>query len=150
MRVPRHISYCFASVSGNPAGRKQGWEFVKANWSMIKSRLEGKWPGLCPSTTHGFQFNRPAGALGLLTYAITLPIRGFNSREMADEAEKVSAIQPISYALFSQWVLLPQFFTENPVPFASMALQRTLESMRSRARQKEQMIGELSKYLEAF
>ena len=91
---PGDVLYVFVTLAGNAYAREQMWTFVKENWeSKILTMYKG---------SHS-----------MLAYMVALPLRGFSSREKADEGEA--------------------FFKEHPVPEATMKLSQVLEKIRSKA-----------------
>jgi len=87
------VLYALVGIARSRAGRHQGWEYVKSHWAQIEERFKG--------------------TERMLSYLSTLPLRGFATAEMADDAEA--------------------FFKAHPVPEASLSQSQALESIRTKA-----------------
>jgi len=106
-----NVLYVFVQLAGNRYARDFMWEFVKTNW---ESKIIPMYKG-----SHA-----------MLAYMVALPLRGFSTRDKADEGES--------------------FFKEHPVPEATMKLSQVLEKIRSKASWLERDGKELEKFFVNF
>lgn len=89
-----NVLYVFVTLAGNVYAREQMWQFVQKHW---EDKI----------------LDMYKGSHAMLAYMVALPLRGFSTRDKADEGEA--------------------FFKTHEVPEASMKLQQVLETIRSKA-----------------